>query len=155
VVEIALPRWAEATRAALAVLRSEAFTSDGALLAERPDDIGADVAERIRRGGSTPAERRAQAESLRQVWRDELDAAFAQVGALALPTLVTEPAAVDGALEGDLTAATAALNLSGNPALALPVPRPGRLPTSIQLVGPLGGEESLLALGAAVESALR
>ena len=53
-----------------------------------------------------------------------------------------------------MTAATAALNLSGHPALALPVPRASRLPTSLQLVGPRDGEESLLALGAVVESAL-
>ena len=155
VVELSLPRWKEATYAALVLLVSEAFAADGQLLADRPDDIGDDVAERIRHGGTITAERRAWTEDIRDLWRNELDGAFAQVGALALPTLITEIPMLDGAVEGNLTAATAALNLSGNPALALPVPRPGRLPTSLQLVGPRGGEESLLALGAVVESAVR
>ena len=155
VVEVALPRWEDATRAALVLLVSEAFATDGPLAAEHPDDIGADVAERIRRGGTITAERRAWATGIRDAWLEELDAAFGQVGALALPTLVTEIPTLASAVERELTTATAALNLSGHPALALPVPRPDRLPTSLQLVGPRNGEESLLALGAVVESALR
>ena len=42
---------------------------------------------------------------------------------------------------------TSPVNLAGVPALALPVPAGGPLPASIQLVGPAGGEESLLAAG--------
>ena len=154
VVELTLPRWAEATRAAFVLIASEAFASYGPFAADHPGAIGADVAERIRHSGTVTAGRRAWAGAVRGAWVRELDAAFDQVGALALPTLITETPTVDRAAESDLTAATAALNLSGHPALALPVPRPGRLPTSLQLVGPRHGEEGLLALGAVVESAL-
>jgi Asp-tRNA(Asn)/Glu-tRNA(Gln) amidotransferase A subunit family amidase len=38
--------------------------------------------------------------------------------------------------------------------LAIPVPSGGRLPASLQLVGPHGGEEQLVALGAVIEAAV-
>ncbi len=46
-------------------------------------------------------------------------------------------------------------NLAGLPALALPVPSPTGLPASLQLIGPPGGEEQLIALGRVIEAALR
>jgi amidase len=44
------------------------------------------------------------------------------------------------------------VNLAGLPALALPVPSAHRLPASLQIVGPAGGEELLLATGALLEA---
>ena len=41
-------------------------------------------------------------------------------------------------------------NLAGCPALAIPVPSRGRLPASLQLVGPPGSEEAIVAAGAAL-----
>jgi amidase len=51
---------------------------------------------------------------------------------------------------------TAAVNLAGNPALAMPVPLRSRaVPmTSLQLVGPKRGEAKLLAAGRVVEKAV-
>jgi len=46
------------------------------------------------------------------------------------------------------------VNFAGVPALALPIPAGGGLPASLQLVGPWGGEERLLAAGAVVEAAV-
>ena len=45
-------------------------------------------------------------------------------------------------------------NLAGVPALAQPVPTGGRLPASLQLVGPRGSEAALLAAGGRVEEAI-
>src|SRR6266568_2411185 len=46
--------------------------------------------------------------------------------------------------------------LDRHPALALPVPGgPAGLPASLQLIGPPGGEERLIALGRVIEAALR
>jgi amidase len=50
---------------------------------------------------------------------------------------------------------TSPVNLAGLPALALPVPAGGPLPASVQLIGPPGGEERLLAAGAVLEQAVR
>ena len=72
---------------------------------------------------------------------------------LALPTMPCLPVALD-ADPMPMIAFTAPVNLAGNPALALPVPAGGRLPASLQLVGPMGGEELLVAAGAVVEAAV-
>jgi amidase len=47
------------------------------------------------------------------------------------------------------------VNLAGLPALALPVPAGHPLPASLQLVGPAGSEERLLATGAVLEENAR
>ena len=45
---------------------------------------------------------------------------------------------------------------SGLPALSLPVPGgPAGLPASLQLIGPPGGEDRLIALGRVIEGGLR
>jgi Asp-tRNA(Asn)/Glu-tRNA(Gln) amidotransferase A subunit family amidase len=54
-----------------------------------------------------------------------------------------------------LTALTIPANVAGLPALALPVPGgPAGLPASLQLIGPPGSEEQLLALGRVIEAAV-
>jgi amidase len=55
-----------------------------------------------------------------------------------------------------LTVLTMPANLAGLPVLALPVPGgPAGLSASLQLIGPPGGEEQLIALGRVIEAALR
>jgi amidase len=72
---------------------------------------------------------------------------------LALPTLEKLPPRLDvERYPGNRL--TLPLNFAGFPALSIPVPTTGRLPASLQLVAPPGGEELLLAAGAVVESAL-
>jgi len=74
---------------------------------------------------------------------------------LVMPTLVAAPPLV-GERGMPLTLLTVPANLSGLPALAIPVPGgPGSLPTSLQLIGPPRSEERLLALGRTIESAVR
>ena len=72
---------------------------------------------------------------------------------LALPTLATPPPLL-GERRTWLTALTAPINLAGLPALALPVPVRADYPASLQLVGPAGGEELLIAAGRIVEAAV-
>ena len=71
---------------------------------------------------------------------------------LALPTLPTAPPSI-GQRGAGLTTLTATINVAGLPALALPVPVRNGLPASLQLVGPSGGEELLIAVGRIVEAA--
>ena len=73
---------------------------------------------------------------------------------LALPTLLGFPPTLDQSQEMlRIRGLTSPVNLAGVPALALPVPTGGPLPASIQLIGPAGGEESLLAAGFILEQA--
>jgi amidase len=73
---------------------------------------------------------------------------------LALPTLAGLPPLL-GERGVSLTVLTMPANLAGLPALTLPVPGgPAGLPVSLQLIGPPGGEERLIALGRVIEAAL-
>ena len=71
---------------------------------------------------------------------------------LALPTLEMFPPSLD--TPPLLNRLTGPFNLSQTPALSLPVPVAGNLPTSLQLVGPWDREDLLCATGGRVESAL-
>jgi amidase len=74
---------------------------------------------------------------------------------LALPTLVGAPPVIGERARIPLTLLTMPANLAGLPALALPVPGgPAGLSASLQLIGPPGSEEDLLALGRLVEAAV-
>ena len=78
---------------------------------------------------------------------------------LAAPTLLGFPPLLEEAhILFKLRALTSPVNAAGLPALALPVPVPGRdadpIPASVQLIGPRNGEERLLAAGALVEQAV-
>ena len=82
---------------------------------------------------------------------------------LVMPTLIGPPAVL-GQRSRSLTRLTAPANLTGLPALALPVPIPAGaapdgdwppgLPASLQIIGPAGSEERLLALGRVIEAAV-
>ena len=78
---------------------------------------------------------------------------------LAAPSLLGFPPLLDEThILWKLRALTSPVNAAGVPALALPVPVPGRnagpFPASVQLIGPLNSEERLLAAGAVIEQAV-
>ncbi len=60
-----------------------------------------------------------------------------------------------GRMVGNMTGAALCINAAGNPCTAQPVPIPGsHVPASLQLVGPLRGEELLVSTAQVVEDAL-
>jgi amidase len=150
--EVELPGWTEAFGAGGGILLGEAWGNLEHLL-DRRDRLGEDVAQRIEVAGSVEAEARASGEAVRARWRAELEAAFSSVELIALPTLPVFPPTADELDDLRLTMLTLPVNVAGLPALALPVPA-GRLPASIQLVGPAGAEARVLAFGAVLERAI-
>ncbi len=100
------------------------------------------------------AEEAAEAARARQDLRDWFAAALDRHPVLALPTLTGAPPLL-GERGMSLTMLTVPANLAGLPALSLPVPGgPAGLPASLQLIGPPGGEERLIALGRMIEASL-
>ena len=99
--------------------------------------------------------------------RADVDALLADAEAIVLPTMpITAPLlgsdeiTIDPAV-GDRTAVRSAMlkhtqpfNMTGHPAISLPVPVTG-LPVGLQLVGKLGGTAGLLAIAAACEKIIR
>ena len=156
VIPVELSGLDAATSAAMTILDAEAWASDGALAESAPDQIGRDVLARLRQA-STTTEAALDAAWLRAtVWRATVDALWEQVDLLALPTLLGFPPTLGHSRDMvHIRGVTSAVNLAGVPALALPVPSGGPLPASIQLIGPAGAEDRLLAAGAALEQAAR
>ena len=144
--------WDGAFAAGGGLLLGEAWDNLHHLL-ERRDRLGVDVAQRLEVASGVTPETRAAGEAARVSWRAELDAAFVRVELIVLPTLPVFPPRPEELNELQLTILTMPVNLAGLPALVLPVPA-GRWPASIQVLGPPGGEELLLAFGTVLEKAI-
>jgi amidase len=155
VVQVSLEGLDRATVAAMTVLDAEAWASDGGYADAAPDKIGRDVLARLREASTiTPAAVGAAREDAVR-WRATLSSLWERVDLLALPTLLGFPPTLDKSREMvRIRGLTSPVNLAGLPALALPVPTGGPLPASVQLIGPAGGEESLLAAGVILEQAV-
>src|SRR5205807_3363457 len=143
VVDVELPGWGQSSLNGGLLLVAEAYQAIGHLLEHR-DRVGADVAARIEMGAGLVDQMEAARAAQRQ-WQQELAGVFDRVPVLALPTTLIFPPRVDAV--GDdtsLAANTMPVNAASVPALALPAPTGGPLHASVQLVGPLDGEEQLL-----------
>jgi amidase len=153
--ELELTGWQDAASATYAVMDHEAIGGNGWLLAdpEREAALGENTRERLI-GASFVTDQQAELGRAFQVrWKAAFDQLFAQAQLLVLATVPAFPGPVADGDNGGHTRCTAPLNLAGLPALALPVPAQHRLPASLQLVGPPGSEELLLATGAIIEAA--
>ena len=154
--ELALAEaWDLATIQAGLLLVVEAWASDAPLMADDPEGIGEDVRGRLTMGSSFDDATVRAAWATQREFQAELERAFGHVDVIVTPTLSIFPPLLE---EGDdllVSRCTLPVNLAGVPALSLPVPTGGPLPASIQLVGPAGSEERLLAWGAHVEEAVR
>ena len=151
VVEVELPGWDQTAGDTMGVIASEAFDVNGHLLPT--GKVGADVAERLEGGGRIDAQGRRRLNAARVAWRLELGEVLARVGLIALPTLTGFAPLLEEATRMYAIRQTHPVNLAGVPALALPVPTDGPLPASLQLIGPAGSEELLLAAGLMLEAA--
>ncbi len=157
VAEIDLPGWLAAREACGLLLDAEAAESNRVLLDDpaRRALIGPIVLARLTGAEAVTAEQAGRARAAQAGWRQAMtDAISAAGGLLALPTVPFYPPPLTAPPTLPFTAFTNAVNLAGFPALALPVPSEHWLPASLQLIGPPGGEELLLATGAVIEAAL-
>jgi amidase len=155
VADVDLPGWQDARDAVGFIIDAEAAESNRGLLDDpaRCALLGADVRARLLRGAAITAAQLAGARAFQSVWRAAMTTALRAVDVLALPTAMFYPPPLSRAFGQTYTALTNPVNLSGLPALAVPVPSAQRLPASLQLIGPPDGEAMLLSTGAIVEAA--
>jgi amidase len=153
-IELAVPAWDSATTQAGLLLVVEAWNSDAVLVAEHPEQIGDDVRGRLELGSAFDDAVVRAAWDAQKEWKATLESVFSRVDLLVTPTLTTFPPSLDDGEELLVARCTLPVNLAGLPALSLPVPTEGPLPASIQLIGPAGSEELLLAAGAVLEEAI-
>ncbi len=156
VVDVELPGWDECNASFMVLLLAEAWAADRRLLERAPERVSEASTIGLNIGATFTGERVDGARSGQVAWQQQLSALVGErVELLALPTLAGMPPRLERVDDLNLTRMTRPLNLSGSPALALPVPVEGwSLPGSLQLVGPSGGEELLCATGAVLEDAV-
>ncbi|HYL00875.1 MAG TPA: amidase [Steroidobacteraceae bacterium] len=152
---VSLPTFAAAFPAALTIIGAETWTAFGHLAG--CEQLGADVRLRLGAARAISSVELAAAEALRARWRAEVDAALSGLDALALPTLpelpLTLAAAADARAALDSSRCVRPFNLSGHPAITLPIAVQG-VPAGLQLVGRAQQDEALCALARGVEGAL-
>jgi amidase len=154
ITDLDLPGWLAAREAVGVIIDAEAADSNRALLDDpvRCALLGADVRARLTEGAQTTSARLVQAKAVQPSWRDAMARALATVDVLALPTVPFYPPLLAEAGRRPYTVFTNPVNLSGFPALALPIPGSSRFPASLQLIGKPGTEALLLATGAIIEA---
>jgi amidase len=153
VKEIEDLEWHAAGATCLTILLAEAWVSNRQLATERPEGIGVDTMERLLRGRDVDAPRVASAWEQAALCNQRLLRLFDAFEFLVTPTITIVPPVLARAADMTAPAArcTLPVNLAGVPALAVPVPSQGPMPASLQLVGPMGSEEQLLAAGLELE----
>jgi amidase len=150
--DVELPEWNTWVDAANELMVAEGYWAHRHLLA-RADRLEPRHATDIASAAEISPQRVVDCRRIGVAATARLAALLERHTVLALPTMAMEPPRLGE--RARTTYLTVPFNLTGLPALALPVPRPGsRLPASLQLVGGPYQEEVLLALGAHIEAAV-
>jgi amidase len=148
-----------ATTAANVLIDVEAYQANAHLLPQL-EQLSPQMHANMVESAAITDDEVAAANRVRLTVREWFTAMLARHPFIALPTLMGPPPLLNPPppLLGErmpLTRLTVPANLAGLPALALPVPGgPAGLPASLQLIGPPGSEEQLIALGRIVEAAI-
>ena len=150
---VELEGWMAAADAGTTLLFAHAAAVHGRLHSEHADELGVETRQRLDRGRSIDVADWVAARATAELWVCELSRALARTPVIALPAIAGEPAPLDDPLRLDTRLPNVAVNLARNPAIVLPVPRPGRIPTSVQLIAHRGCEELLVATAAVLEAA--
>lgn len=142
--------------AGMTIINRETWNACGHLLDS--GRVGDDVAARLRAAANTSAADLAAAEQVRTEFTAEVDALLALTPVLALPTLpdipvLLEQAADTRALLG-MTRFVRPFNLSGHPAISLPLVSTAGLPVGLQLVAARGADEWLCAVACEISRRL-
>jgi amidase len=154
---VKLTGFAEAFEAGLAIINVETSQAFGHLVAS--GKLGADLDARLRAAAKTTSAQRDAAESVRRQFTAAVDHALESVDVLILPTLPALPITLAEAGSGTSVIGMSSLirpfNLSGHPALSLPLPVDGSpLKAGLQIVGRKGADEQVCAIAARFEAAL-
>lgn len=145
-----------AFEAGLSVINFETWAACAALV--ETGLVGEDVAIRLRNAARTTVEDVSRAEAVRAAFTAEVDALLSRVAIIALPTMAGPPPLVADA--GDtsrlvrMTTLVRPFNLSGHPAIAIPLAPVDGAPASLQLVAAKGADELLCAVAAHIADRL-
>ncbi len=158
---VPIPGWAEAHQNGLDLMYAESLEVNRDLVEHHARRLAPDVRARFARATRLTPERISAVRERRAAWRDELVAAIDGHDALVLPGLpIFPPLRRD--LDPASNVAAVAVSYAGFCAIVVPVPTLAGPPTvtgapypaSLQLVGPPGAEERIVAIAACIEAAV-
>jgi amidase len=147
----------DAFTAGLAVINAETWHAFGHLVDS--GKLGPDIMARLSAAANTQASELDAAERIRRGFTDEVDRVLADSDVLILPTMPSLPITIEAARASTSVIAMSSLirpfNLSGHPALTLPVPIDATsLKAGLQIVGRKGEDETVCAVAAYIEAML-
>lgn len=149
-----LSEFIPAYHAGLVIINAETWAACGHLVATGL--VGEDVAQRLRNASRTTAADIEAAERVRTAFTAQVDAALKEHAVLALPTMADTPPLVADAADTSklvrMTSLVRPFNLSGHPAIAIPLPAHSAFPISLQLVAAKGDDELLCAVARHIAS---
>ena len=147
---IEIDRFHAAYDAGLTLIKSEQYAAFGAL-ATTTHQIDEDVRTRILSGKSITPEQVAAANLIRTDFSAEIDRALTDTDILVLPTVPCVPPTLEHAQDMcalvPLTRLVRPFNLSGHPAMTLPISVADGLPAGLQIVAAKGHDAQLCAIG--------
>lgn len=151
--KVSLTSMNEAFNAGMIFIASEAYAEFGNLPQEQ---LGSDIATRLQAASEISADQIQSARNTQRAFQDEVTKVLLSVDAIILPTLPSKPLELEEAKRGATDLASSALvrpfNVSGHPAISLPVASAD--PFSVQLVGALNEDEKLCAIAKQLENQL-
>lgn len=157
VAPVTLPSFVDAFKAGITIMAWEMAHLFGHLCGTGA--LGADVDARLQAAAKVTHDEVAQAERVRGRFTGEVDTALARVDALLLPTLPAVPPLIEEAGDAPRTLRMTELvrpfNLSGHPALSLPLRTEAGLPAGLQIVAARQEDAALCAIAAVIEGKLR
>ncbi|AQG98830.1 glutamyl-tRNA amidotransferase [Burkholderia sp. KK1] len=147
----------DAFTAGLAIINAETWRAFGHLVDS--GKLGLDILARLRAAANTQVSELDAAERIRRDFTHEVDHVLEDADVLVLPTMPSLPITIEAARAGTSVIAMSSLirpfNLSGHPALTLPVPIEGTsLKAGLQIVGRKGEDETVCAVAACIEATL-
>jgi amidase len=147
----------DAFSAALSVINAETWQAFGHLV--EGGKLHLDIDARLRAAANTSQAELEMAERVRRAFTSEVDRALEAVDMLVLPTMPVLPITLEAARAGASVIGMSSLirpfNLSGHPALTIPVlVEHSTLKAGLQIVGRRGADEQICAVAAHIESML-
>jgi amidase len=156
--KVRLESMKDAFVAGLVVINAETWRAFGHLIAS--GKLGADIDARLRAAANTSAADLDAAERVRRAFTDEVDRTLEEAEVIVLPTMPSLPITLAAARAGTSVIAMSSLirpfNLSGHPALTLPIPiEQSRMKAGLQIVGRKGRDEMVCSVAAFIEAMLQ
>ena len=151
VVDFRLPGWdpSRSRRDGLVIAEVEGYAHYADDLARQPDGFSPEFRGLLTYGRDLGAPRLAEAYRRKRALAHAFSRSVTEAGvhAVIMPTAPQRPIAHDTPVPPNQADLTALANLTGRPAVSIPVPWPdGSLPSGVQLIGPYFGEAQVLTI---------